>query len=355
MIDKRTSSMAGPTRVPIAYRRLLHTVLSLVVLAGAGTLASAAGPQSEQSPKKGAKESAEEARRQHEVGRQTLPQLTAEEKQRIESAIPKTAQAHPKRKRKVLVVTLNIWDGTERRGHTSIPYGMLAIQRMGEKTGAYEAVFSNDVNMFRPVNLKRFDAIFFENTAGVLFEDPALRESLLSFVRNGKGFIGLHAAGATFVQYPVYDQFPPFGEMLGGYEDGGHPWGPKDVITMKVEDPQSPINAAFGGKSFEISDEVFQFRAPYSREKLHILLSIDTDRTDMNPKRHFLAERAKDHDFGMSWIHRYGKGRVFYSSFGHNPEIYSNPSMLQHFLAGIQYALGDLKADDRPSAVLAKR
>jgi type 1 glutamine amidotransferase len=118
---------------------------------------------------------------------------------------------------------------------------------------------------------------------------------------------------------------------------------------MQVEDAKSPLTAAFGGREFEISDEVFQFQAPYSREKLHILLSIDTDKTDMNPKRRFLKERAADHDFGMSWIRKYGKGRVFYTSFGHNPEIFSNAQMLQHFLAGIQYALGDLKADDRPS------
>jgi hypothetical protein len=322
---------------------------------GGAALAAPAGQQVEQSVKKGAQESAVEARKQHELGAQNLPQLTAEDQHKIESSIPQAAQAHPKRKRKLLVVTLNIWEGRERRGHTSIPFGNLAIQRMGERTGAYEAVFSNDINTFRPANLKQFDAICFNNTGGVLFEDPALRESLLSFVRSGKGFIGFHAAGATFVQYPKYDQFPPFGDMLGGYENGGHPWGPKDVITMKVEDPVSPVNAAFGGQSFEISDEVFQFQAPYSREKLHILLSIDTDRTDMNPKRHFLPERAKDHDFGMSWIRRYGEGRVFYSSLGHNPEIWSNPPILKHFLAGIQYALGDLKADDRPSAVAAKR
>ncbi len=355
MICKPTGFTHERRRFPSGYRRLLYALLSLAVCGAAGALAFAAGPQTEQSPKKGAKESAEEARRQKEVGRQTLPQLTAEEKQTIESAIPQKAQARPKRKRKILVVTLNIWDGVERRGHTSIPYGNFAIQSMGQKTGAYETVFSNDVEMFRPANLKQFDAILFNSTGGVLTNDPALRESLLSFVRQGKGFIGLHAAGATFVQYPVYDQFPAFGEMLGGYEDGGHPWGPKDVITMRVEDPQNPINAAFGGKSFEISDEVFQFRPPYSREKLHILLSVDTGRTDMNPKRHFLPARAADHDFGMSWIHRYGKGRVFYSSFGHNPAIFWNAPMLQHFLAGIQYALGDLKADDRPSAVLAKR
>jgi len=355
MIEKRTKRMARPKEVPGEYRRIWPAVLPLAVVAAVVALAAPAGQQAEPSVKKGAQESAEEARRQHERGAQNQPQLTPEEKQRIESAIPRSAPARPKHKRKLLVVTLNIWDGSERRGHTSIPFGDMAIQRMGERTGAYEATFSNEISMFRPENLKHFDAICFNNTVGVLFEDPDLRESLLSFVREGKGFIGFHAAGATFVQYPKYDQFPPFGDMLGGYENGGHPWGPKDVITLKVEDPASPVNAAFNGKSFEISDEVFQFQAPYSREKLHILLSIDTDRTDMNPKRHFLPERAKDHDFGMSWIRRYGKGRVFYSSLGHNPEIWSNAPVLNHFLAGIQYSLGDLKADDRPTATLAQR
>ena len=300
--------------------------------------------------KKGAEESAKEARRQVESVPAKAPDLTAEQKQLVEAALPAKAPARAKRHRKLLVVTLNMRDGTERRGHTSIPFGNFAIQRMGEKTGAYEVVFSNDMANLQPERLKQFDAICFNNTVGVLTEDPALKESLLAFVRSGKGFVGFHAAGATFVQYPKYDQFPAFGEMLGGYEDGGHPWGPKDVITIKVDDPANPVVAAFGGREFNTSDEVFQFRAPYSREKLHILLSIDTAKTDMNPKRRFLKARATDHDFGMSWLHKDGKGRVFYTSFGHNPEIFSNAAMLQHFLAGIQYALGDLKADDRPSS-----
>src|SRR5271157_2481569 len=194
MIEQWTRGLPGPKRVPRACRSILQVVLSLAVLGAGAAMASPPGQQVEQSVKKGAQESAQEARKQREIGAQNLPQLTAEEKQRIESAMPQAAQAHCKHKRKLLVVTLNIWDGKERRGHTSIPFGNLAIQRMGERTGAYEAVFSNDINMFRPANLKQFDAICFNNTGGVLFDNPALRESLLSFVRNGKGFIGFHAA-----------------------------------------------------------------------------------------------------------------------------------------------------------------
>ena len=58
-----------------------------------------------------------------------------------------------------------------------------------------------------------------------------------------------------------------------------------------------------------------------------------------------------DHDYGLSWIRREGQGRVFYQALGHHESLYyDNPQMLEHLLAGMQYALGDLKADDSPGA-----
>jgi type 1 glutamine amidotransferase len=276
-------------------------------------------------------------------------ELPKDAKQRIEEAVPKQAPTVPKQPRRLLVVTLNVRDGKTRPGHPSIPYGNRAIDLMGRRTGAYTALFSNDVSMFRPERLKEFDAVCFNNTVGVLFDDPALRRSLLDFVSGGKGFVGIHAAAATFVQWPRYDQWPEFGAMLGGYEDGGHPWKPHETITLELDEPDHPINRAFGGKGFQISDEVFQFRHGYSRDRVRVLLSVDTDRTDMSPSRRFLPERFEDKDFPISWIRFHGEGRVFYSALGHNPHIFWNRPVLEHFLAGIQFALGDLDADAAPS------
>jgi type 1 glutamine amidotransferase len=122
----------------------------------------------------------------------------------------------------------------------------------------------------------------------------------------------------------------------------------------RIDDPSSPINAAFKGQGFEFSDEMYTFKAPYSREKLHILLSIDVAKSNWpdDPARPGFkkGENRPDHDYAISWIHRFGQGRVFYCSYGHNPRIFSTPTVLQHYLAGLQYALGDLKADDTPSA-----
>jgi len=51
-------------------------------------------------------------------------------------------------------------------------------------------------------------------------------------------------------------------------------------------------------------------------------------------------------DVAISWVHKVGKGRVFYCSLGHNHPVFWNTPVLAHYLAGIQYAMGDLKVDD---------
>jgi type 1 glutamine amidotransferase len=276
-------------------------------------------------------------------------EIQPEQKDRIDTVVPRKASAKPKQPRRMLVTNLSIRDGKPVRGSSAaaIPAGNYAIQQMGKVTGAYEAVFNDDIGMFRPANIKQFDAICFNNTLGVLFDDPELKTSLMSFIESGKGVVGIHDAIATFVQYPKYDQWPEFGRMIGGTENGGHPWN-GELMTMRVEDPGNPINAAFGGKDFQIADQAFQLQEPVLRDHMHVLLRIDPEKT--GPARRILPVRKQDMDFPMSWIRRQGKGRVFYTGLGHGADVFANAHMLQHLLAGIQYALGDLAADDAPDA-----
>ena len=277
-----------------------------------------------------------------------MHRIEDEKRTQIEQALPASAPAAAGKTRRLLVSNLNVKDGQIRAGHPSIEPGNYAIQRMGAKTGAYTAFFCDDTAMFAPEHLAQFDAVCFNNTVGVLTEDPKLQQSLLDFVRGGGGFVGLHAAAATFCQYPRYDQFPEFGKMLGGYENGGHPWGPKDTIVLTPEDAESPINAPFGGSDFEVQDEVFQMKDHYSRDRLRVLLRIDEQKTPFSEDRKILAERRADEDIAISWIRSEERGRVFYTSLGHNDHIFWNAPILEHMLAGIQFALGDLEADTTP-------
>mgnify|MGYP005841172083 CR=1 FL=1 len=256
----------------------------------------------------------------------------------IDSALPDRPSVQPMTPRRLLVFTL-----CKGFKHSSIPVGAKCVERMGVKTGAFEAVVSDDPGMFSPANLSRFDAVCLMNTTGTLFDDPALQTSFLEFVKSGKGLIGIHAATDCFYDWPEY------GEMIGAYFDG-HPWGANDTVTIKLDDPAHPVCAAFGGVGFSIQDEIYQFREPYSRSRLRVLLSIDTARTDMNKA----GIKRTDGDFAVAWVSAYGKGRVFYCSLGHNEAVFQHPAVLQHYLDGIQFAMGDLPADTTPSAELTR-
>ncbi len=280
-----------------------------------------------------------------------------EERARIDQAVDEAAHGPTSagnsrrasdRARRLLVTNLNVRDGRILDGHPSIDAGNYAIARLGEKSGAYTAYFCDDTRMFASDTLAEFDAVCFNNTFGVLTDDPTLQQNLLRFVNDGGGFVGIHAAAATFCQYPRYDQFPEFGRMLGGYENGGHPWGPEDTIILTPEDAQSPINASFAGRDFEVQDEVFQLREHYSRDRLRVLLRIDVEKTDFGSERRVLPERRADRDLAISWIRTEGAGRVFYTSLGHNKHLFWNAPVLGHYLGGIAWALGDLEADATP-------
>lgn len=270
---------------------------------------------------------------------------------RIAAAVPDKPYATPDKPRRLLIFTLC-------RGfqHGSIPVGAEALKILGQRTGAFEAVTSDDPMMFEPHVLAQFDAVCLLNTTGELFLPPdmqrlaerkraeaekldtRLKKSLLDFVNGGQGLIGIHAATDCFYQWPAY------GEMMGGYFHG-HPWGANDTVTLKIDDPDHPLCTMFGGQPFTITDEIYQIKAPYSRDMLRVLLSLDATRTDMNKG----GIHRTDGDFAVSWVRGYGSGRVFYCSLGHHDDIYWNPTVLRHYLAGIQFALGDLPADTTPS------
>ncbi len=90
-------------------------------------------------------------------------------------------------------------------------------------------------------------------------------------------------------------------------------------------------------------------REPYSREKLRVLLSMDLGK--MTAKDTEVGREDKDNP--IAWIHEVGKGRVFFCSLGHGGHIFRDKTLLQFYLDGIQYALGDLKADATPTAKLS--
>lgn len=280
-------------------------------------------------------------------------QVSKDQARRIEGAVPEKARVEPKKKRCLLIWNTPFMDKSPHKGYT-IPQAEFAFKRIGEKTGAYEPVVSDDVALLAPDKIGQFDAILLNNASGPwirptdkdvdrlkAYGDTAdaveklLRQSFLDFVKNGGGLFAYHHAlgGNT--------HWPEFLELIGATFDG-HPWN--EEVGVKNEEPGHPLLAAFGGKDFRIADEIFQFRKPYDRTKLRVLLSLDTAATNMTVQ----WINRKDGDFAQAWVKTYGKGRVFYCGIGHRTEIWWNPTILRFYLDALQFVCGDLDVPTEP-------
>ncbi len=270
--------------------------------------------------------------------------ISAEDRARISAALPQRAPAVPKKPRRLLIFDLNVAYG----GHPSRFHANLAFRDMGRKTGAFETVITRDPRAFEKEHLATFDAVFFNNTVGNQFTDPQLRRNLIEFVYGGGGFMGNHGASVAFWNWGPGggDDWHEFGRMLGGR--GARHRTPQEEVVMKVDSPGHPLMRPFPDQGFSLADEFFRVGDPYSRDRVRVLFSIDTDKTDLSGKPH---ERT-DRDYAMAWVRHYGRGRVFYCTVGHNPYQFWDPTMLSFYLGAVQFVLGDLKAPTTPSARL---
>jgi type 1 glutamine amidotransferase len=267
-------------------------------------------------------------------------------RRRVESALPDQAPARPRKARRLLIFELNVNYG----GHASIPTASLAFTLMGRKTGAFETVVSRDSQVFRQESLATFDAVFFNNNVGNLFEDAGLRQNLVDFIYGGGGLMGVHGTTVAFTKWPgAVEDFQEFGLMIGAR--GANHRTNTERVVIKLDDPAHPVNAVFGGKSFEYSDEFFRPQAPYSRRRSRVLLSFDTEKTDMNQGTGFGQFTRPDNDYAIAWVGQYGRGRSFYCTIAHHPAVFEDSTMLKFYLAAAQFALGDLPGCTIPSAL----
>jgi len=271
--------------------------------------------------------------------------LSEEAKKQLEAVLPAKAPAPAEKDRKLLVYDGNVGYG----GHASIPYANYAFTRMGEKTGAFATVVSRDRSVFQRDNLEQFDAVCLNNTVGNLFTDPGLRQNLLEFVLSGGGLLGIHGTTVAFTDFPkgAKETWPEFGQMLGGR--GAAHLAQDEHVVVKLDSPDHPLNRPFGGKGFEHVSEFFRVHGPYSRDRVHVLFSIDTAKTALPPKGTHPGVERDDEDYALAWTRNYGRGRVVYCTIGHSPTDFMDPKILEFYLGAVQFIMGDLDGSTTPS------
>jgi type 1 glutamine amidotransferase len=236
--------------------------------------------------------------------------------------------------------------------HDSIGHALATIDRLGRDSGLYDTYIRTDSQWITKQevppparnarNLNYFDAVFLYISGEGDWTDQQKRDFIAFVKEDGKGVVAAHTGNAAFYEWPE------FGEMLGGYFDN-HPWGVFDGNVV-VEAPDFPAMKHFP-ITFRAREEFYQLRdKPYSRDKVRVLAHLDPRGIDLsNPNYH-----RKDQDFPVAMARTYGKGRTFWSTFGHAAETWDNPDIQKMYLEAIKWAMGLTKGDANPQSTPAR-
>lgn len=247
--------------------------------------------------------------------------------------------------------------------HNSISHAMSLIERLGYSSRLYDTFIHTDnqpITLHGMIgtygqevmgrDLNNYDAIFCLGVREVYLTDPQ-RADLLEFIRNGGGFVGVHAASTMFLPWPafgkardeqsgcgrVFEPWPQFNEMVGA-EFVEHPYGVTEAPVI-VDDPRFPATRFLPPK-FNLRDEMYEFK-DFSRDKMDVVLRLDT--SGVNRDRRGLVDRTSD--WPLAWAKTYGKGRVFYCALGHAPETWDIPDIQRIYFEGLKWALRLEEAD----------
>jgi hypothetical protein len=172
-----------------------------------------------------------------------------------------------------------------------------------------DLTYTDQVTALNPKTLGGYDGLLiYANSTKI---SPDQERALLDFVEGGKGVIPLHCASYCFLNSPKYIE-------LVGAQFLRHGTG---VFRTTVANADHPIMKGFHG--FESWDETY----------------VHTKHNDKN--RTVLEYRA---DAGAkepwTWVRTQGKGRVFYTAWGHDERTWSNPGFQNLVERGIRWAVG---------------
>lgn len=216
---------------------------------------------------------------------------------------------------------------------------------LGKKHGI-EVVCSKDGGLFDG-DLEQYDAFAFY-TSGDLTQpggdnqppmSAAGKTKLLEAIAAGKGFLGIHAATDSF-RTPA-GQKDPYIAMLGG-EFIGH--GTQQDVPNLVVSPKFPGLEQLG-PAFHFKEEWYTF-GKYA-DDLHVILLQDT--TKMNLEAEVDKKLYDRPPYPATWARQHGRGRVFYTSLGHNEAVWTSSEFEQILVGALRWILGQATADLTPN------
>jgi putative membrane-bound dehydrogenase-like protein len=177
------------------------------------------------------------------------------------------------------------------------------------KERGIELTYSDKVEDLNAETLGKYDGlVIYANTTRI---SPEQEQALLDYVAGGKGFIPLHCASYCFLNSPKYIE-------LVGAQFQRHGTGTFRTI---LTDSEHPIMRGFGG--FESWDETYVHGKHNEKDRTVLEYRQEGDRKEP-----------------WTWVRTHGKGRVFYTAWGHDQRTWGNPGFQNLIERGIRWAVG---------------
>ncbi|WP_205164653.1 MULTISPECIES: PVC-type heme-binding CxxCH protein [Arenibacter] len=169
--------------------------------------------------------------------------------------------------------------------------------------------YTEDVEDLNPENLDLYDGLIIYANHESRF--PEQERALLDYVAEGHAFIPIHCASFCFHESEEYVN------LVGGqFKSHG-----TDTFTAKIIDKSHPIMQA--AEEFSTWDET------YIHDKFADDITVLMERED------------GEHHEPWTWVKQFGKGKVFYTAYGHDERTWSKPGFQNLIKEGILWAVSD--------------
>ena len=220
----------------------------------------------------------------------------------------------------VVGVQVLVYSGTAGFRHDVIPVGNATLEELGRENG-FEVTVTEDAEVFSDVDLAPFDVVVFANTSGNVLSG-AQRQAMERFIRSGRGFVGIHAAADTGLDWPWY------GKLVGAYFHGHPDIQPAEVQVVNRSHPSTQHLP----ERYALVEEWYSFREV--QPGLDWLLTLDESSYQLDEP----LRMGRDHP--LAWCQRYDGGRSWYTGLGHRLETFRTPEFQHHVLGGLRWAAG---------------
>ncbi len=192
--------------------------------------------------------------------------------------------------------------------HLSHVYAPLFNQSLGREKIFMD--YREDLEQLTDEGLANVDAIMLYANYDQL--SPEREAALLRFVERGGAFLPVHSASACFGHSDA------FVKLVGGrFHSHGH-----ETFTTRIAPGQENHPILRGYDGFETRDETYVHR----------------DHNEDNRTVLMLRE-----DEPWTWVREQGKGRVFYTAYGHDQETWGQVAFHDLLIRGILWSVGDEK------------